>query len=46
VIALDLPDVPRWVEAHGIAGDPHGWRESLEGGALVGHDAARLAVVV
>ncbi len=40
--ALDLPDVPRWVEAHGIAGDPDGWRD----GAVVGHDRARLIVVV
>ncbi|MGE5180510.1 MAG: GNAT family N-acetyltransferase [Acidobacteriota bacterium] len=38
---LDLPDVPRWVEAHGIAGDPEGWRD----GAVVGHDRARLIVV-
>jgi hypothetical protein len=42
VSALDLPDVPRWVEAHGIAGDPQSWRE----GAIVGHDLARLCVVV
>jgi hypothetical protein len=42
VIALELPDVPRWVEAHGIAGDPDGWRE----GSVVGHDVARLCVVV
>jgi hypothetical protein len=42
VIVLDLPDVPRWVEAHGIAGDPDGWRD----GAVVGHDAASLIVVV
>ena len=42
MIALDLPDVPRWVEAHGIAGDPAGWRD----GVLLGHDAARLVVVI
>jgi GNAT superfamily N-acetyltransferase len=46
VISLDLPDVPRWIEAHGIAGDPDGWREPVKGGAIVGHDAAKLAVVV
>lgn len=40
--ALELPDVPRWVEAHGIAGDRDGWRD----GVLVGHDAARLVVVI
>jgi GNAT superfamily N-acetyltransferase len=39
---MNLPDVPRWVEAHGIAADPEGWRE----GELIGHDAARLVVVV
>ena len=38
---LELPDVPRWVEAHGIAGDPDGWRESLGSGFVLGHDAAR-----
>jgi hypothetical protein len=42
VITLELPDVPRWIEAHGIAGDPDGWRE----GTVVGHDAAKLIVVV
>jgi hypothetical protein len=43
--ALELPDVPRWVEAHGIVGDPGGWREAVGGGIAVGHDAARLVVV-
>jgi hypothetical protein len=42
---LELPDVPRWVEAHGISGDPAGWREPLGGGFVLGHDAARLIVV-
>jgi GNAT superfamily N-acetyltransferase len=42
VTALDLPDVPRWIEAHGIAADPEGWRD----GAIVGHDRARLIVVI
>ena len=44
-MSLELPDVPRWVEAHGIAGDPAGWREKLGGGFILGHDAARLIVV-
>lgn len=44
-VTLELPDVPRWVEAHGIAGDPAGWREKLGGGFILGHDAARLIVV-
>lgn len=43
--ALDLPDVPRWVEAHGIAADPAGWRRPLGGGFAVGSDTARLIVV-
>lgn len=45
MIELPLPDMPRWVEAHGIAADPEGWREPLGAGFAVGHDAARLAVV-
>ncbi|MGE0871166.1 MAG: GNAT family N-acetyltransferase [Kofleriaceae bacterium] len=46
MITLDRPDVPRWVEAHGIASDPAGWRTSLEGGLALGHDAAKLIVVI
>jgi hypothetical protein len=42
---LPLPDVPRWIEAHGIAADPAGWREPVGEGFAVGHDAARLIVV-
>ena len=42
---IDLPDLPRWVEAHGIAADPEGWREELGGGFIVGHDRAKLIVV-
>src|SRR5437868_6343429 len=42
---IDLPDVPRWVEAHGIAGDPDGWRQPAGAGFALGHDAARLVVV-
>ncbi len=43
---LDLPDVPRWVEAHGIASDPAHWRRTLGDGGALGHDAARLVVIV
>ncbi len=43
---LDLPDLPRWVEAHGIASDPAGWRVPLGGGYALGHDAAKLIVLV
>jgi GNAT acetyltransferase len=42
---LALPDEPRWVEAHGITGDPAGWRRALGTGFAVGHDAARLVVI-
>jgi hypothetical protein len=40
-----LPDIPRWIEAHGIAGDPAGWREPLGSGFALGHDVARLVVI-
>ncbi len=44
---IDLPDVPRWVEAHGIAADPTHWRRELPNGTLaLGHDTARLAVLI
>lgn len=36
----DLPDEPRWVEAHGIAGDPASWRRP----GVVGSDRAKLVV--
>ena len=43
---IELPDVPRWVEAHGIAADPAHWRTPLgAGGYALGHDAARLIVI-
>ena len=41
---LELPDEPRWVEAHGIAADPRSWRRVLGGGAAIGSDRARLVV--
>jgi hypothetical protein len=45
VIADGLPDLPRWVEAHGIASDPAGWRARVGDGVALGHDAARLVVI-
>lgn len=42
---LDLPDEPRYVEAHGIASDPASWRRELGPGFAVGSDRARLIVV-
>ena len=45
--ALDLPDVPRWVEAHGIAADPAHWRRELPNGTIaLGHDPMRLVVML
>ena len=44
-MTLDLPDIPRWVEAHGIASDPNGWRAPVGGGYALGHDAAKLIVL-
>lgn len=43
--ALGLPDLPRWVEAHGIAADPASWRRALGTGFAVGSERARLVVV-
>jgi hypothetical protein len=45
IAPLDLPDIPRWIEAHGIAADPASWRRTLGAGFAVGSDAARLVVV-
>lgn len=42
---LALPDVPRWIEAHGIAADPASWQRALGDGFAVGSDRARLIVV-
>lgn len=42
---VELPDIPRWVEAHGIATSDAGWRRDWAGGFALGHDAARLAVI-
>ena len=42
---IELPDVPRWVEAHGIAADPEHWRTPLGAGFALGHDAAKLIVI-
>ena len=46
---IALPDEPRWVEAHGIAGDPRGWTRQLGGGGggglALGHDTAKLIVI-
>ncbi|MDQ3337726.1 MAG: GNAT family N-acetyltransferase [Myxococcota bacterium] len=41
---IELPDEPRWVEAHGIAAAPRSWRRALGAGAAVGSDRARLVV--
>ena len=41
---LELPDEPRWVEAHGIAAAPQSWQRGLGAGGVVGNDRARLVV--
>jgi hypothetical protein len=43
--AVELPDEPRYVEAHGIAADPTSWRRDLGSGFALGHDGAQLIVV-
>lgn len=43
---IELPDIPRWVEANGILADPDGWSVPAGGGTAIGHDAARLIVLV
>ncbi len=43
---LELPDLPRWVEAHGVAEDRDGWREPVGGGLAIGHDATRVIIIV
>jgi hypothetical protein len=42
---VNLPDLPRWTCAHGIAADPAGWRTPVGDGIALGHDAARLIVI-
>jgi phage tail protein X len=42
---VNLPDEPRWVEAHGIAGDPESWRRACGDGVAYGSDRAQLVVV-
>jgi hypothetical protein len=44
-VTSDLPDIPRWVEANGIAADGDGWRAPVGGGYALGHDAAKLIVL-
>jgi hypothetical protein len=43
---LEVPDIPRWIEAHGIAADPASWRRPLGRGFAVGSERARLMVVI
>jgi hypothetical protein len=45
VTPLELPDEPRYVEAHGIASDAASWRRELGPGFAVGSDRAQLIVV-
>ena len=41
-MTLELPDVPRWIEAHGIAADAASWRR----GFAVGNPRAKLIVII
>lgn len=41
----ELPDLPRWVEAHDLAADPTSWRQPLGGGFAIGNDANPLIVI-
>ena len=38
---MNLPDVPRWIEAHGIAADPSSWERA----GAVGNARAKLVVI-
>lgn len=42
---LELPDLPRWVEAHGIAAAPGSWRRPHGDGLALGHPPSKLIVV-
>ncbi len=44
-LGFELPDEPRWVEAHGLWAEPDSWIERWPGGAMLGNAAAQLAVV-
>ena len=46
IAPVDVPDIPRWIEAHGIAADPASWERPVGGGVALGSDPARLIVVV
>lgn len=43
--ALELPDEPRWVEAHGMAAAGDSWQQPCGGGIAIGHDRAALIVI-
>ncbi|HET9625486.1 MAG TPA: hypothetical protein VFP84_29165, partial [Kofleriaceae bacterium] len=45
-LVAELPDEPRWLEAHGLAADPASWRHPLGAGLALGNDAAGLIVIV
>ncbi|MDB4962501.1 MAG: family N-acetyltransferase [Myxococcales bacterium] len=41
-----LPDLPRWVEAHGLSTDPHAWRRTLGAGGCIGDSTGPDPVIV
>jgi hypothetical protein len=45
-LPLGIADVPRWIEANGIAADPASWQRTLGDGRAVVSDSARLIVML
>jgi GNAT acetyltransferase len=45
-LGLELPDTPRWVEAHGLLAEAETWHRAWPGGGVIGHDRAELAIVL
>jgi hypothetical protein len=45
MIELELPDLPRWALAHGIAATPDAWRAPLGAGFALGHDRTQVIII-
>jgi predicted GNAT family acetyltransferase len=46
LFGIELPDEPRWVEAHGLCSEPDSWHAAWPGGGIIGSERAALAVAV
>jgi predicted GNAT family acetyltransferase len=46
LFGIELPDEPRWVEAHGLCAEPDSWHAAWPGGGIIGSERASLAVAV